>query len=101
MALWKRTEEFRPLAVGDSLRRLAENAVVDIIGEVAQSILEPYHIGVRSNEVAEPSSTLPAYGLIRTRPTAVVLVDFRSAFTSVERVAVLGPVREHIPALAP
>ena len=48
MALRKPNSSFRPVAVGETLRRLCSKVCVDLMGSSIHSILEPVQVGVRT-----------------------------------------------------
>ena len=104
MALRKPNNSLRPVAVGETLRRLCSKVCVDLMGSSVHSILEPVQVGVQTNFgcEAEVHTTRQWIHTYRNDPDKVlVLVDLSNAFDCVSMGAVLSAVRTHFPWLAP
>ena len=104
MALRKPNGSLRPIAVGETVRRLASKIAVDFISEHARVILEPLQLGVKTPNGCEAIVHTARQWLHRHRSDAnkvALSVDISNAFNSVHRSAVLRSVRVHFPSLAP
>ena len=53
MALRKPNGSLRPVAVGESLRRLCSKVAVELMGSSVKSILEPLQVGVQTKAGCE------------------------------------------------
>ena len=92
MALRKPNGSLRPIAVGETIRRLASKIVVDFISERARLILEPLQLGVRTPNGCEAIIHTARQWLHRHRSDAskvALSVDISNTFNSVHRSAVL------------
>nr|XP_053643562.1 uncharacterized protein LOC128696353 [Cherax quadricarinatus] len=94
--------ENRPIAVGNTLRRLVAKAAVRNIRLEAASLLQPHQLGFGVLQGSEAAAHA-ARDYIRDLPEdkAVVKLDFRNAFNIVKRDAVLPAVRDWFPSLFP
>ena len=104
MALRKPNNSLRPIAVGETLRRLCGKVCVDLMGSAISSTLEPTQVGVRTKFGCEAviHATRQWAHVHRDDPDRVLaLVDLSNAFNCVSRGAVLTAVRTHFPWLAP
>ena len=104
MALRKPNNSLRPVAVGETLRRLCSKVCVDLMGSSVRSILEPVQVGVQTKFGCEAvvHATRQCTHTFRDDPDRVLaLVDLSNAFNCVSRGAVLTAVRTHFPWLAP
>ena len=104
MALRKPNKSLRPVAVGETLRRLCSKVCVDVMGSSIRSILEPVQVGVQTKFGCEAivHVTRQWSHTFRDDPDRVLaLVDLSNAFNCVSRGAVLSAVRTHFPWLAP
>ena len=92
MALRKPSGVLRPIAVGETLRRLTSKIALELVGSKTQSVLEPVQVGVRTSHGTE--------GIVhaarqRVNPHSdnsnkvIVLIDIKNAFNSVDLSAVL------------
>ena len=104
MALRKPNKSLRPVAVGETLRRLCSKVCVDVMGSSIRSILEPVQVGVQTKFGCEAivHVTRQWSHTFRDDPDRVLaLDDLSNAFNCVSRGAVLSAVRTHFPWLAP
>ena len=104
MALRKPNKSLRPVAVGETLRRLCSKVCVELMGSSIRSILEPVQVGVQTKFGCEAvvHVTRQWSHTFRADPDRVLaLVDLSNAFNCVSRGAVLSAVRTHFPWLAP
>ena len=104
MALRKPNKSLRPVAVGETLRRLCSKVCVELMGSSIRSILEPVQVGVQTKFGCEAvvHVTRQWSHTFRDDPDRVLaLVDLSNAFNCVSRGAVLSAVRTHFPWLAP
>ena len=94
----------RPVAVGESLRRLCSKVAVELMGSSVRSILEPTQVGVQTKAGCEARihTTRQWTTTFCDDPDGVlVLVDLSNAFNCVSRGAVLSAVRRHFPWMTP
>ena len=104
MALRKPNGTLRPIAVGETLRRITGKVAVELISERALALLEPVQLGVKTPNCCEAivHATRQWFHRHRSVPTkTAVSVDISNAFNTVNRSAVLRSVRTHFPSLAP
>ena len=128
VALRKRDDSLRPIASGETIRRLTGKALMAPLRDAAAAALLPHcqvGVGVRSGgdgmalalrryvearvrprpQLAGPrNSTVegddaPRAGDAEEGPRVVMKVDFRNAFNCVDRTAVLAKVAQHFPSL--
>ena len=98
MAFRKPNGSLRPIAIGETIRRLTSKVAVDLITERAREIFEPLQLGVKSpNERGAIIHVARQwFSRSRTDPDKVaVSVDVSNAFNTVHRAAVLRAVRVH------
>ena len=69
MALRKPNGTLRPIAVGETLRRVTSKVAVELISERARTILEPLQLGVKASMVVRPLFTPPDSGFTGTGRT--------------------------------
>ena len=94
----------RPIAVGETLRRLAAKCLCVAAREAAHSHLCPLQVGVAVPLGSEATVHTVRQWMHRNAgdPTRVFLkVDFQNAFNTVDRAAMLRQIRLHLPGLAP
>ena len=104
MALRKPNGSLRPIAIGETIRRLTSKVAVDLITERAREIFEPLQLGVKTPNGCEAIIHVARQWFSRhhTNPDKVaVSVDVSNAFNTVHRAAVLRAVRVHFPSLSP
>ena len=101
-ALSKKGGGVRPIAIGCTLRRLASKcACIHALQSIPQ-LLSPHQLGfgiAGGTEAAVHASRVYLNNL--TPDKAMVKVDFRNAFNTIQRDKMIGAVREHIPDLLP
>ena len=90
VALEKENDDVRPIAIGDSLRRLLSRVVLRKVRSEADSCLAPTQLGVGYSGGAEAIFHAASSLLHRRRDLCVVAVDLSNAFNSVNRDAVLS-----------
>ena len=91
----------RPIAVGETLRRLVSKCAVASVRRDAVSILAPLQLGFGVRGGCE--SIILAANLCHTRArsgTTFCLVDFQNAFNEVDRSTFLLEVRNQLPAIS-
>ena len=94
----------RPVAVGESLRRLCSKVAVELMGSSVRSILEPIQVGVQMKAGCEAiihTTRLCTKSFCDDPDRVLVLLDLSDAFNCVSRGAVLSAVRRHFPWMAP
>lgn len=101
-ALKKKGGGIRPIAVGNTLRRLVARAAVRSIRTEAATMLQPNQLGFGVPQGCEAAAhAARAYISSLTEDQAVVKLDFKNAFNSVKREAILTAVQEHCPSILP
>ena len=104
MALRKPNGSLRPVAVGETLRRLCSKVCVELMGSSLHSILEPVQFGVQTRfgcEAVVHTTQQRAHNFRDDPDRVLVLIDLANAFNCVSRGAVLSAVRTHFPFSAP
>jgi len=104
MALPKKDGSARPIAVGESFRRLAAKLLCKSCQEAARDYLSPLQIGVALPLGAEAGLQVAQQWCRRNedKPDKVfVKLDFANAFNTVDRLTFLREVRNRFPSLAP
>lgn len=103
-ALPKPGGDVRPIAVGETLRRLASKCLCQAVREPAQRWLSPLQLGVAVSLGAEAAVHTARNWFHRNSGhanKAFLTIDFENAFNSVDRAAMLREVRLRLPGLAP
>ena len=103
-ALPKKHGGVRPIAVGETLRRLVAKLLCRSVRQEARDYLFPLQLGVGVQSGAEAAVHAARQWADRNDVVGdrvLVKVDFSNAFNSVCRKAVLQAVRERLPALVP
>ena len=103
-ALPKKHGGVRPIAAGETLRRLVGKLMCRSVREEARDCLFPLQVGVGVKCGAEAAVHTARQGAERNDAEGdkvLVKVDFSNAFNTVQRAAVLREVRHHLPQLAP
>ena len=104
MSLRKPNGSLRPIAVGETFRRITGKVAVELISDRARAVLEPIQLGVKTPNGCEAiiHATRQWFHAHRLIPSkTAVSVDISNAFNTVNRSAVLQSVRTHFPSLAP
>ena len=94
----------RPIAVGETLRRLASKCLCQAMRDSAQDLLAPLQVGVAvplGGEAAVHTARQWMYRRGGHATDVFLKVDFHNAFNTVDRAALLRQVRLHLPGLAP
>ena len=102
--LRKRDGGVRPIAVGETLRRLVASWLMHKVSAKAAALLQPHQVGVATKSGAEAAvhavramadelGTRSEFGLLQ--------IDWQNAFNLVSRSAFLHQVDVHLPELAP
>ena len=103
-ALPKGQDDVRPIAVGETLRRLASMCLCQAMRDSAQDLLAPLQVGVAvplGGEAAVHTARQWMYRRGGHATDVFLKVDFHNAFNTVDRAALLRQVRLHLPGLAP
>ena len=103
-ALGKPDGGLRPIAIGETLRRLTSKTLVKEAGEDFLSYFEPIQVGVGSKGGAEAAIHAVRQFLGRRRGKSaevVALLDLKNAFSCVDRSAFREAIRRVAPRLAP
>jgi hypothetical protein len=104
LALRKKSGGFRPIAIGEVLRRLVSKCVVRAVHTSSLTTLSPLQVGVGVSAGAE--AIVHAVNCIQDNSSLppdtkwVLLVDFSNAFNSVSRNCMFNEVRSHIPSIS-
>jgi len=104
IALEKPSGGIRPIAVGMTLRRLVAKCAAHIVKEKIKSVLLPEQLGVSVKSGAECGvhSLRSFLNSIKDKNDFVtVKYDFKNAFNSLHRTAILNVCSEHLPTLLP
>ena len=104
MALREPKNSIRPVAVGETLRRLCSKVAIELMGSSVRYILEPAQVGEQTNFGCEAvvHTTRQRTSTFRDDPDRVlVLINLGNTFKCVSRGAVLSAVRKHFPWLTP
>lgn len=102
-ALPKGPADVRPIAVGETLRRLASKSLCVSFREDARQWLSPMQVGVGVPMGAEAAVHTTRQWLHRNSGNAIkvfVKLDFTNAFNTVDRAHLLREVRLRLPGLA-
>eukprot|EP00731_Ephydatia_muelleri_P018057 Em0011g97a len=104
VALRKGTQDIRPIAVGESLRRLTSKCLCSLIKEDASAFFQPFQFGVASPQGCEKV----IHGLRRCLDNhwhdsefVCLKVDMKNAFNLVSRQSLLDQCTLHFPLLLP
>ena len=103
-ALSKPDGSLRPIAIGETLRRLVGKALAKDASEDFQAYFEPTQVGVGSKGGAEAvvHAVRQYAARNRQRPNVVIAtLDLKNAFNCVDRSAFRGGIRRVAPRLAP
>ena len=104
MALRKPNGSLRPIAIGETFRRLTSKVAVDLITERAREIFEPLQLGVKTPNGCEAIIHAARQWFSRNSSDpgkVAILVDVSNAFNTIHRAAVLRAVHVHFPFLSP
>lgn len=102
-ALPKKNDDIRPVAVGDTWRRLTAKCLCATYKDGARRHLFPLQIGVGLPMVTEVGTSVPRQWCRRncSNPSSCfVMIDFANAFNCVDRHAFPSPCRHHFPGLS-
>ena len=103
MALPKDDNDLRPIAVGESLRRLTSKCLCATVKDFVKDLLTPLQVGVSCPLGAESAVHVVRQYVERHRQShskAALLVDFSNAFNTVDRSTFLAACREVSPGIA-
>ena len=104
MALRKPNGTLRPIAIGETIRRLTSMVAVDLITERDREIFEPLLVGVRTPNGCEAIVHAARQWFSRNGSDTgkvAISVDVSNAFNTIHRAAVLRAVRVYFPSLSP
>ena len=96
--------DVRPIACGETLRRIVEQAILRKVQLDAVDQLKPLQVGVAVKNAATNIALACSRLLPRIRKDAsvgILQIDLRNAFNTVDRAAVLRQVRAKAPMLLP
>ena len=101
MGLGKPAGGVRPIAVGETLRRLVGKCILAVQGPVLATLLAPRQVGVGVPSACELIvHSVREWHEQNTGEQALVFLDFRNAFNSLKRSRFLPEVRSRAPALS-
>ena len=102
IAVPKTSGGIRPIAVGETFRRLAAKCVLKSTEDTLKEYLSPEQVGVAIPNATETTARRVRLWLQHAGPNHVMLqVDMKNAFGSVFRDRMLSELRTHCPALYP
>ena len=95
---------FRPIAVGEVFRRLVAKCLAFGLGPQAATFLEPRQLGVKTRggteAIIHAVQAVLSDPLLPSNSKWVIQVDFRNAFNTIDRSALLEEVRKRLPGLS-
>ena len=100
----KDANSLRPIAVGETFRRLVAKCLAFKLSPQASTFLEPHQLGVKTRGGCE--AIIHAAQAILSDPSLhenekwVLQVDFRNAFNTMDRGFMLSEVRKNLPGLS-
>jgi len=103
-ALAKPDGGLRPVAVGETLRRLVGKVLASVVSEDIKSYLEPLQVGVGTKGGCEAVVHVVRQWLGRSRSDkdrVLVMMDLSNAFNCLDRSAFRQAVRRVVPCIAP
>ncbi|XP_021957065.1 uncharacterized protein LOC110853130 [Folsomia candida] len=102
-ALRKKTGGIRPIAVGNTWRRLAAKVILAKITPQLIDHFSPHQLGVGIKGGAETGAHAARvyYNYPHHTPKAFLKIDFRNAFNEVRRDTLLHTVRDNFPSIFP
>ena len=103
-ALPKTDGTLRPIAVGDTLRRLTSKLALEEVSNDIRSYLEPIQVGVGSKHGCERIVHVVRQWLARNnadKDKVLVSLDLANAFNTIDRAAIMAGVRRVCPSAAP
>lgn len=101
-ALSKKDGGVRPIAIGNTLRRLVAKLGCKAVRGAMSTYLQPHQVGFGTHLGCE--AAIHATRLFATQDDTgeiLIKIDLKNAFNAVERDVILSEVREHIPELYP
>ena len=102
VAISKPNGGVRPIAVGETLRRLAAKCVHEATLAAVSNYLLPTQVGVKVPNAAELVARKVKAWRQEAQPEEVIVqVDIRNAFNSLDRTTLLREVCQRVPALYP
>ena len=97
-ALSKKGGGIRPIAVGNTLRRLATKVVLAPITPTIRGQLEPTQLGVGTPSGCEAAVRARRHYMeSTTTPKVILKIDLKNAFNSIRRDKILSVIREYTP----
>ncbi|KAL0242803.1 hypothetical protein GEMRC1_005366 [Eukaryota sp. GEM-RC1] len=99
VALVKPNKRIRPIAVGESIYRVFSSLVFSRILNKAQKYLSPFQYGIKTIDGASVAALTSELLLDTKIDNFVFNLDFKNAFNSVKRAAILTQLQEHFPEL--
>ena len=90
----------RPIAVGETLRRLVSKCAVASVKDEARGFFAPTQVGVAVPGGVEAAVLAVSTALTENPDLVALKVDFRNAFNEVDRGTFLAEVEEHFPGLS-
>ncbi len=103
-ALRKPDNGVRPIAVGETLRRLAASIILHREKQRIQKLLAPHQFGVATSRGAETIIHTARAWARNTAPSqeqALLQVDLTNAFNLINRQVFLREINRHLPSLGP
>jgi hypothetical protein len=85
--LLKKNGDIRPIAIGETMRRIISKCALRSVITAATELLGPMQSGIGTPNAAFAEESA------RQRGTCALLVDFKNAFNSVSRITILNMVQ--------
>ena len=105
LASHKKSGGFRPIAIGEVLRRLTSKCLSAHILPLVKQMLPPHQVGVGTKKGAEALvhslKLLLSNSSIASQSKCCLLLDFSNAFNSIDCSVLFQEVRSKIPAFSP
>ena len=101
IALQKPDGGVRPIAVGNSIRRMVAKAASVLVGERIGSKLRPVQLGYGSSGGCEAAVHAIRRFLSNSGPRVLMKIDYKNAFNSLRRDRLLEVIKSELPDLYP
>ena len=102
IALPKKSGGIRPIAVGDTLRRLTAKCLLGVVNPSASTFLLPLQVGVQVPNAAERVARhVSLWARTRAEDEIILQVDMRNVFNSIDMQEMLNEVKSRTPLLYP
>ena len=100
----KDANSLRPIAVGETFRRLVAKCLAFKLSPQASPFLEPHQLGVKTQggceAIIHSAQAILSDTSLHSNDKWLLQVDFRNAFNTMDRGVVLSEVRQNLPGLS-